>query len=463
MAAISGSDKALTHARAGVARAGASRLNYFAPIVPVLTIDGTDRSAQAVAGSFRVSLNAFDQPDMLTGRCKAAAGWTPAAGQSLVLGIGQAENRVFGGRIQALTKLYVSKPSLMFYDFLAVDGTDTLAKRLALKHYISTDAADIVRDLIATYTSGITTAHVEGGLGTIDDITFTMERIPDCLTRICDRIDGCRWYVDEYGDLFFGTTIPATPAPASLTNAQTVPFRNVALRRDLSQIRTRVYVEGRGGQLTEYQTPLTAGPTADLFVDTPSELFDDPDGSTYYVRWKTLILPYTEVTDSPSPDVLTGTNDGVTLARASAEGRAREGDEVNVWVQVDDLVAQDIVAAAEGGDGIREMYVQDRRLSKSGAELRGQAELATYNTIVDTLTYETTDVNARPGRDVAVNLTGDFEMSGSYRIQSVSIDAIGSTRTQFPWRMVTATSKATPDVWMVLKRSASPTFIGGIY
>lgn len=459
--AITGSQKAYKHARAGVLRAGTARANYFSPIVPVLTISGANQSTNAIAGSFRVALNLFDQPDYLTGRCQAAGGFSPQVGNSITLGIGEANNRVFNGRIQALTQLYVAKPSISMWDILAIDSTDLLNKRLVRKRYVNVDASVIVLDIIATYVSGITVTGVESGIGTIDDITFTMERPADCLTRLAAIIPGCRWYVDEYQVLWFGTTIPATPAPASLTNTASVPFRNVQLRRDISQIRTRAYVEGRGGQMSEFQASFGASP--DVSVDTPSEIFADPSdygGGTFYVRWKTLVLGYTDVDDTGF-DHLVGVIGNTSLYNASNEERPREGDDVNQWVQRDDTSAQTALAALEGGDGIREMYIQDRRLSYDGALSRGDEELAANSTYVDTLIYETTDVNARPGRDVVVSLTGDFALAGTYRIQTVTIDAIGSVTTKFPWRRVEAVSATQLNLWDVMKKTNySPTFMG---
>jgi hypothetical protein len=458
--ALTGSDKAYKHARANVARAGASRLNYFTPIRPVLTLNGADRSAFAVAGTWRVALNWADQPDILTGRIDADASFTPTAGQTLVLGIGESQNRVFGGRLKAVTQLYVGRPANMYYDVMAVDDTDVLTKKLVRKRYVNADASEIVLSIMSLYTSGVTTAHVQGSLGTIDDISFLMEPVPDALTRVSERIDGCRWFVDEFSDLHFGTAIPASPAPASLTNTSTTPFRNVSLRRDLSQIRTRVYVEGRGSVLSDQQiASLATDP--DLHTDTPSEVFalpGDYGGGTFYVRWKSVALGYTTLTDV-FPDQLTGDSGNSALWVASGEERAREGDEINQWVTRNDTSAQTTLASLEGGDGIREMYVQDRRLSYDGAVLRGDAELASNSAIADVLEYETTDVNARPGRDVTVSLTGAFSMSGTYRIQQVTIDAIGGLTTQFPWRRVTATSTTRLDLWDLLKRTASPTFV----
>lgn len=462
--ALSGSQLAYKHARLGVLRLGAGRLNYFTPIEVKLTVNGTDRSSLGRFDSFSVTLNAYDQPDTCTGKIWGAAGFTPDVGQTLVLGMGQAENRVFGGRIVRCTQCYDGGlPSLMYYDIRAIDGSRTLGKRRVRTRYVNADAAEIVFDLVATYSSGITTAHVETSLGVIDDISFTMETLPTALTRVAERIPGCRWFVDAYNDLHFGTTLPVTPAPAPLTNSSAIEFKNVRRTRDILQVATRVYVEGRGGKLTEFQSPLPADPN--LYVDTPSEIFDDPGAGTNYVRLRTMVLPYVGLTDTGF-DHLEGTLAGAAIATASSEPRAREGDDINIWVQRDDTSAQAALAALEGGDGIRETYIVDRRLSQAGCEQRGDDELARTATVLETLSYDTTDVNALPGRDVVVNLVGTFAISGTFRIQTVTIDKFGAVpgqaspvaRGMFPWRHVEATIARRLTAWDALKQMQSPTF-----
>lgn len=468
--AITGSQAAYKHARANVLRLGTGRLNYFTPIEGKLTINGTDRSSLGQYQTFGIQLNSFDAPDICTGQVLAAAGFTPAAGQTLVVGVGQQENRIFGGRIESVTKTYLGGlPSLAAYDIKAVDNTRVLAKRRVMKRYLGADASQIVLDIIATYTSGVTTEHVQTGLGTIDDISFTSEPVPDAFTRIAERIPGCVWFVDAFGDLHFGTTMPVSPAPAALTNSSAVLFRNVRYKQDLSQVRTRVYVEGRGGKITEFQPPTGA----DLYVDTPSEIFNNPatDGrgnSVYYVRLKTLVVPYRDLDDTGFDHLIGNATSLALIAQYYAEGnsRIREGDEVNLWVQRDDTSAQAALAALEGGDGIREAYVVDRRLNQVGCEQRGDDELARLSTMIETLTYETTDVNAIPGRDVVVSLSsGEFAVSGTFRIKKVTIGRIGeapgqapSTRGLFPWRSVEATSATRLGLFDLFKRAQSPTF-----
>jgi hypothetical protein len=212
-----------------------------------------------------------------------------------------------------------------------------------------------------------------------------------------------------------------------------------------------VYVEGKGGAMSEFQASFGASP--DISIDTPSELFADPSdygGGTFYARWRSLVLGYTDVDDTGF-DHLVGVFANTTAYNASQEDRPRQGDEVNQWVTRNDTTAQTALAGYEGGDGIREYYVQDRRLSYNGAVARGDAELELFANPIVTVQYETQDPNARPGGEVTISLSSPLSVSGTYRIQSVNINDLELSTTQWPWRTVTASSVRF-DLYDVLRR-----------
>jgi hypothetical protein len=113
---------------------------------------------------------------------------------------------------------------------------------------------------------------------------------------------------------------------------------------------------------------------------------------------------------------------------ASGEGSIvnaiAKGDPVNLEVQVDDENAQNALAdvMGSGDDGIREDFIQDRRLSFAEAQDRGRAFLAQRGFATITATFTVRDRNVKVGRDVDVNLG---ELSTTLRIQSVTIDQFG--------------------------------------
>ena len=105
-----------------------------------------------------------------------------------------------------------------------------------------------------------------------------------------------------------------------------------------------------------------------------------------------------------------------------------KGDDVNVWIQVDDAAAQAAVSlvftSAAGGShsGIIEDVIQDRRLSGVECQARGLAHLAQRRDVQLRVSYRSRDVNSRSGRTVTINLPGlPYTLSAQFTIQSVRV------------------------------------------
>jgi len=116
------------------------------------------------------------------------------------------------------------------------------------------------------------------------------------------------------------------------------------------------------------------------------------------------------------------------------------GDAVQLLAQVDDVPAQTALAAIEGGDGIIEHYIQDRRLSQAGAQARGSAELALFKTVETQLSYTTHDVETKSGRTVHVALPSPTNVTGDFLIQRVTIDDVSIAANWYPKRKVQAST-----------------------
>jgi len=116
------------------------------------------------------------------------------------------------------------------------------------------------------------------------------------------------------------------------------------------------------------------------------------------------------------------------------------GDAVQLLAQVDDTAAQSALAAIEGGDGIIEHYIQDRRLNQAGAQARGLAELALFKTVETQLAYTTHDVETKSGRTVHVDLPAPTNVTGDFLIQRVTIDDVSIAANYFPKRHVQAST-----------------------
>lgn len=116
------------------------------------------------------------------------------------------------------------------------------------------------------------------------------------------------------------------------------------------------------------------------------------------------------------------------------------GDEAYLVVQCDDAAAQAALAADVGGTGIRAEWIQDRRLSIPEARARGRATLALRPIEIVSLNYRCRDLRTAAGKIVTVNLPAPTNISGQYRIQSVTIDNYRPRPNQYPTYTVTASS-----------------------
>jgi hypothetical protein len=384
---ITGSDVALMQARSGLARSGATRSDYYYANL-ALTIAGVDRSAKVKKYTTEITDILNDQPD--TARM-VVFGFTPVVGQPIVIGSGSISNRVFGGAITKATSISVPKAAKEFWEISCTDTSWFLNRRLVTKQYSAQAAHLVVIDLIAVYAPDFTVANVMTSSPTLPaDIAFKAERLSDAITRICKLI-GWNWYPDFRQDVHFFDE-ETSQAPNDLT-ATSTSFEDLNWEPTIEQVRTRVYVEGGGGTAA---APVAVGATA-LPVDECSWY---ASGGGTVVAGSNLIT-YTGRSTASGPGNLTGI---AASGAGSILYAIRQGDDVNLWVERNDLAAQAALAALEGGDGIHEAFVQDRRLSQAGAEARGDAELELFSTVDNAGTYESYDKFTRSGKSLAINL-----------------------------------------------------------
>jgi len=116
------------------------------------------------------------------------------------------------------------------------------------------------------------------------------------------------------------------------------------------------------------------------------------------------------------------------------------GDDVNLLVTVDDAGAQATLAALVGGDGVIEEYIQDRRLSSTEATARAQAQLDLVKDPLVSVRYETRDRHTRAGREVTFTSTL-LGLTGTFKIQSVTISDFDGAQRTWPRRQVDASSR----------------------
>lgn len=287
--ALSGSDKAYKIARAGIARAGASRSNYYTPIYASVVINGTNRQKYYDPRSVRITeLNRQVNTATLT-----VFGFVPVPGQTITIGLGESTNLLFAGRIETVTAVYKSRYfERVDYELTCVDYSKALNHKLVTQAFQAQSATRIARSLVADYVSGITTAHVQGGLATVDGLAFRMQPVSECLQLLADRI-GAKWYVDYLGDLHFYTSESTSSEPEDISPTSNYEWRNLKVTTDYSQIRNRVYSKGGSATLIGPRSAVVYGNTTTnsegryslsvtgaesyLFVDAPIYGFGTAD------------------------------------------------------------------------------------------------------------------------------------------------------------------------------------------
>ena len=170
---------------------------------------------------------------------------TVAVGAPIGIFVNGGADQIFGGEV--LTREQYAEfdqPQHVRLDLQCTDFTRRLNYRKVSKDYATASATAIVLDMIANFAPTIGTSAVQAGLGSISGgITFTFEDVSRALSRIAEKI-GAYWYVDYAAVLHFftGTESGATPSPL-------VPggrFADLKFSADLSQVRTRILVEGDG-------------------------------------------------------------------------------------------------------------------------------------------------------------------------------------------------------------------------
>jgi hypothetical protein len=170
---------------------------------------------------------------------------TPGHAIAIYLGTIDTAHQIFGGQITAREQYAAfDQPEHVRFDLQCVDYTRRLNRRKVLKAYTAQSATAIVLDLLATFAPTITGANVMAGLPTITGgITFTFEEMSRALSRVAEKI-GAYWYVDYAGDLHFFTGNEAGTDPAPIVPG--ADFAKLKITADLTQVRTRVLVEGDG-------------------------------------------------------------------------------------------------------------------------------------------------------------------------------------------------------------------------
>ena len=230
-------------------------------------------------------------------------------------------------------------------------------------------------------------------------------------------------YLDTLADAALGVEAPALdtsglaqPAGSVLPGAQTLPLAGTS-----AFLATGGWaIVGNGEQVIRYTGITASGST---LVGIP---VSGVGAITAAVNYNSTVTAAPLITGIPASGPR-------SLTRALTAG-----DELYFVVQADDAARQTLLAADMGGNGIREEWDQDRRLSIPEARARAAALLALREFDRHGLSYTCRDLRTAAGRTIFCNLP---TISVYYfRIQRVTISNFRPYPTQYPTFTVEASS-----------------------
>jgi hypothetical protein len=414
--------KALMQSRSAILRSGASRSGYYNSRSIVL-INNTDYANFVWKGTLRATDIIDDQPDtalftiyIQPGQSQNGGfdpgGFDPGGffvgtgigsvqpGQTLILADGAANNRYFGGTIIRARRRSTPTPAglltaVTMIDVEAMDWTYLLNRRVVTKQYAAGMSISAVAiDIIANYTSGFTSANVQAGGPTLTSpLSLRNQKVGTALTALAESASpNWRWYVDPFRDVHFFKTETSQRPKSIVPGVYTYDALDYLL--DLAQIRTRILIEGGGGQTT---APVAVGSTSipvnecGWYVATGGEILS-PAGER---------ITYTGRSVSSGAGNITGVP---AAGPGSISVPWLQGADAHVFVQVDDTAAQTALALLEGGDGIHEQPLSNAHWNVADCQQAGLAELATYAATVVTGTLWSRDKLFRSGKTLSIAL-----------------------------------------------------------
>lgn len=461
----SAAPSAYLQARAGIARAGVTYAGWVPPNVTV-TINGENRFSNILLQDFTIT----QQLDGNASECRftiknldaTSDAWGGAWGDAWAPGAWSVSTHLVGNDVQIT--YYTPARYLFAGTILQADvqphetGTGSPlwhcvardycwlmdTSDLVLWRYENWAVNSMVGHLLERFTEGgFRVGYIPSDLGKLS-MAFTFEAPTQCLRRIAEACSAS-WEVtaNKVVNMFPLDTYPEAAMP-TLSDGADVRIPNYG--EDLSQVRTREVVRGKSARAVTTVSPLAT----EILVDDIGPFVPGPDvtgGTAIHGR---SVFTYASVS--------TGSGEGSLLGCDPRLDDINEGDDIAVYVDTVDLVAQAQIAAAMGyvTSGQISHYQADERRTASEAEGRAARGLATLSETVASFDFSSHDESYRRlkvGRTVTAAITSPIRVSGEFRIQSIAISPVGGLQSSDPilWRHVHCSQ--TSDTFTSLMRS----------
>lgn len=350
-------------------------------------------------------------------------GTPPEEGSEIIIAAGTFAKRIFGGAVQKVTQLPMksgdpTKPSgpgnPPRYKIDCADWWWFANRRLVYANYLTLPGDQIFKDVVSRFTSGFTFQNVKPAPNITGGIQFNGEYVSTALGRICEHMDP-PWdcYIDAHKDFHF---FDVEDIRATALEPGRYHYWGLTVSRDLAQLRNRVYQIGGGGNTTAQVAVGASSIPIDVMFWYPTT------GPNMRVEHGGQIIPYTGVVGNT-----------LTVTPGLINHVIPQGDEIGIFIQVDDLASQADIARREGpgSDGVHEFQAStDRRLSEDGCISKATAEMNAWNASAVYGSYMAYDDDARSGRSVDISLPyrGGALSNSRFGITSVTMRVRGPKR-----------------------------------
>lgn len=402
----------------------------------IFTVEGVDRTSSVVFNSVRKTDNLNQKTDLLEFKVRKYGSLTyvPNLGDEVV--VTKDGDTIFGGVVVRISEALRS-PTILEYSIACNDYSQFLKRELVTERYENQTVADIIDDLIATYTTdGFTTTSVVGTV-TLGSISFNRLNVADCLQKLADALSYV-WYVDYDKDIhFFPRNTEEGEAISDISGNYV--YDSLEITEDLTQVRNVVLVQG--GE-RESETPRT-------------ELFSgDATRTTFALANKYASLPDVEVggvaqtvgveflDDDASFDCMWNFNEKyIRFTAGNTPGLGTNNIEVS-GIYLYPIVVNILNNASIAEFGRYEFAITDRSIrSQDEAVCRALAELQSYQNELYEGSFRTYQDGFRSGQIVSIT-SSQRAKSIDVVVQSVTARMRDPIGTAFEYEVRFATLKS---------------------
>lgn len=351
----------------------------------------------------------------------------------------------FGGVLVNPKELALA-PDTMQYQTQCRDYVYWLDKRVVTNTYTGYTIGNMVKDIVANFTSGFTSNNVQGTGASFLLSEKKFDHVPpsQAIKALADAV-AFQWYVDYLKDVHFGpiTTIPS-PLPNNLLDVDndTTSYGDLEFDEDVSQVRNQIYLKG-------YKLPAAYAITQNFVCDGQSDTFYTAYEPKHKLSTITVTLggvPQAKDLDLvgglPSNQMADGKvyvnykNNSYRFNAAPALNTVLSITYVPMFEMIsmyNDPNAMSVMAQRDFQDGVYEYAVRDQQLTSIDAGLaniRGQLELYKYAYPRYSGKFKSFLQGWQPGQ--YFYLTSNLRMDGQFQNQQFFVIKVEKTIVSHP-------------------------------